>query len=118
MLAFATLASREFSGRAFRWLPMLVLIGTLGFWDRAHARDPVLFDAWWSSETLANYIGLVPGAASMDLTYHLRNLPWFAWPSLPLLLWTLWTRGRGFNGGLREPGVVVPAILSAVMLVN
>ena len=212
MLAFATLASREFSGRAFRWLPMLVLIGTLSFWDRAHslsgelgltagiaialygfaialrrpwlgglwlgvgiavafgsrglqgpawiaitaivlvwfggpwrtrayaatlltatiwalvlslpwvvalhARDPALFDAWWSSETLANYIGLVPGAASMDLTYHLRNLPWFAWPSLPLLLWTLWTRGRGFNGGLREPGVVVPAILSAVMLVN
>src|SRR5689334_881021 len=37
MLVFATLASREFSGGAFRWLPMLVLIGTLGFWDRAHA---------------------------------------------------------------------------------
>jgi len=212
MLMFATLASREFSGGAFRWLPMLVLIGTLGFWDRAHAlsgelgttaavaialygfalalrrpwfgglwlgvgigvafgsrglqgpawlaitaavlpffgtpwrtrayaatlvaaalialaislpwvmtlhaRDAALFDAWWSSETLANYVGFVPGAAPMDITYHLRNLPWFAWPSLPLLLWTFWTRGRGFNGGLREPGIIVPSILSAVMLAN
>ncbi|HEY2817805.1 MAG TPA: hypothetical protein VGK44_11820 [Casimicrobiaceae bacterium] len=212
MLVFATLASREFSGRAFRWLAMLVLIGTLGFWDRAHAlsgelgvtaavaialygfalalrrpwlggvwlgvgigvafgsrglqgpawlaitaavlplfgatwrtrayaatlfaailialaislpwvvtlhaRDPALFDAWWSSETWANYVGFVAGAAPMDVTYHLRNLPWFAWPSLPLLLWTFWTRGRGFNGGLREPGIIVPGILSAVMLAN
>ena len=212
MLTFATLASREFSGRAFRWVPMLVLIGTLGFWDRAHAlsgelgvavgvaialygfaialrrpwlggvwlgvgiavafgsrglqgpawlaitalllplcgapwrtrayaatllaaavwalalsvpwvaalhaRGAAVFDAWWSNEALANYLGFVPGAGPMDLTYHLRNLPWFAWPSLPLLLWTLWTRGRGFNGGLREPGIVVPGILAAVILAN
>ena len=212
MLTFATLASREFSGRAFRWLPMLVLIGTLGFWDRAHAlsgelgiatgvaialygfalalrrpwsggvwlgvgiafaflsrglqgpawlamtalllplfgapwrtraylatlctatvvalalslpwivalqgRDPAMFDQWWNGEALANYVGFVKGADPMDLTYHLRNLPWFAWPSLPLLLWTFWTRGRGFNGGLREPGIVVPGVLSAVILVN
>ena len=82
------------------------------------ARDPAVFDTWWSSETLANYVGLVAGAEPMELTYHLRNLPWFAWPSLPLLLWMLWTRGRGFNGGLREPGIIVPGILSAVILAN
>ena len=37
--------------------------------------------------------------------YYLKNLPWFAWPALPLALWTLWIRGRGFNGGLGPPGV-------------
>ena len=212
MLTFAALASREFAGRAYRWLPVLILIGTLGFWDRAHAlsgelgmtvgiavalygfalalrrpwmggvllgvgiaiafgsrglqgpawilitavvlpfaaslwrtrayaatlgtaivvacalslpwvialhsRDPGLFDAWWSSESLANYVGFVAGASPADPTYQLRNLPWFAWPALPLLLWTLWTRSRGFNGGLAQPALIVPGVLSAVILVN
>ena len=212
MLTFAALASRELSGRAFRWLPILVIIGTLGYWDRAHAlsgelgtslgiaialygfalalrrpfaggvalglgiaiafgsrglqgpgwvaitalllpfagppwrtrayaatlglaaaiavalalpwivtlnaRDPALFDLWWSGETWASYLGFLPGSSPMDPTYQLRNLPWFAWPALPLLIWTLWTRGRGFNGGLAEPGIIVPGVLALVILVN
>ena len=32
VLAFASLASRELNGRAFRWLPVLVLVGSIGFW--------------------------------------------------------------------------------------
>ena len=38
-----------------------------------------------------------------DPLFLAKNLPWFAWPALPLALWTLWTRGRGFNGGLASP---------------
>jgi 4-amino-4-deoxy-L-arabinose transferase-like glycosyltransferase len=37
MLLFSALASREFSGRAYRWMPVLILVGSLGFWDRSHA---------------------------------------------------------------------------------
>jgi 4-amino-4-deoxy-L-arabinose transferase-like glycosyltransferase len=37
MLLFAALASRELSGRAYRWMPVLILVGSLGFWDRSHA---------------------------------------------------------------------------------
>ena len=44
-----------------------------------------------------------------------KNLPWFAWPALPLVLWTLWTRGRGFNGGLAQPGVQLPGMLALVI---
>src|SRR4029450_8541672 len=40
------------------------------------------------------------------------------WPALPLAIWTLWTRGRGFNGGLREPGVEIPGVLSLIILAN
>jgi 4-amino-4-deoxy-L-arabinose transferase-like glycosyltransferase len=212
LLVFAALASREFSGRAFRWLPVLILIGTLGFWERAHvvsgelgmavgvaialygfalalrrplaggawlglgaaiafgsrglqgpgwlivtamllpligapwrtrayaatlgaaiavglalslpwmfalhARDPALFDLWWSNQKVSEYLALGPDAADAEPLYHLRNLPWFAWPALPLVVWTFWTRGRGFNGGLREPGIEVPAVLSLVILAN
>jgi len=212
MLTFAALASRELSGRAFRWLPIMLLIGTLGFWDRAHAlsgelgvtvgvavalygfalalrrplvggiwlgigaaiafgsrglqgpawlaitalalpfagapwrtrayavtlavgvlvalamalpwvialygRDPALFDLWWRTETWSNYIGYLPDSSPADPTYQLRNLPWFAWPALPLVIWTLWTRGRGFNGGIRDPGILVPGVLALVILLN
>ena len=36
-------ASRELNGRAFRWLPVLILVGSVGFWDRAHVLSPELF---------------------------------------------------------------------------
>ena len=204
-------ASRELNGRAFRWLPVLILVGSVGFWDRAHvlspelfvtlgiatglwgfalalrkpilggvalgaglaiafmgdgflgplwlvvtalalpacgpewrtrayfvtvvtafasgvvlslpwplllhARDPALFAQWLASETPADYVALM-GSGHAEPMYYLRNLAWFAWPSLPLLLWLLWLRGRGFNGGLREPGIVIPGVLSLVILAN
>ena len=203
-------ASRELNGRAFRWLPVLILVGSIGFWDRAHvlspelfvtvgvalalygfalalrrpawggvalgagvavaflgrgvlgplwlaaaalilpacgpewrnrayaltlavalavalaaalpwplalhARDPALFAQWWSGESLSNFVAL-PGGGAEPL-YYLRNLLWFAWPSLPLILWLLWLRGRGFNGGLSEPGVVIPGVLALVLLAS
>jgi 4-amino-4-deoxy-L-arabinose transferase-like glycosyltransferase len=212
VLVFASLASREFSGRAFRWLPVLILIGTLGFWERAHlvsgelgvtagvaialygfalalrrpvgggvwlglggafafgslglqapvwlgvtalllplvgaawrtrayaatvaiavavalgstlpwlyalhARGPALFELWWSSQNLADHLGFLSAEADANPLYQLRNLPWFAWPALPLVAWTLWIRARGFNGGLREPGIEVPAVMSLVILAN
>src|SRR5436190_4485970 len=34
------LAGRELYGRDFRWLPVLVFIGCIGLWDRAHALAP------------------------------------------------------------------------------
>src|SRR3989440_10036222 len=72
MLTFTTLASREFSGRAFRWLPMLVLIGTLGFWDRAHA--------------LSGELGI---AAGIPLALY----------RFSLALRQPWDGGRGVRGG-------------------
>ncbi len=211
ILIATALASRELNGRAFRWLPVLLLVGSVGFWDRAHvlspelfltvgvavglyglalalrrplaggawfgagiaiaflgrgllgpgwllpaalllplcgtewrnrayaatlaiavvvaiamslpwpvalhARDPALFAQWWQGESFGAYFAGTGGGPA-DPLYYLRNLIWFAWPALPLLLWLLWLRGRGFNGGLREPGIIVPGVLSLVMLTH
>ncbi len=205
-------ASRELNGRALRWLPVLILIGSVGFWDRAHAlspelgdtagvavalygfalalrrpvaggivlgigvalaflgrgmlgpvwlvvsalllplvdkpwrtraygltllvalsvalplalswplalhmRDPALFALWWNGETLGNYVAFFGNSDEFAPGYYFKNLLWFAWPSLPLILWMLWTRGRGFNGGFRDPGFQVPAVVSVVMLTS
>src|SRR6202171_4823186 len=34
------LSGRELYGRAFRWLPVLIFIGCIGLWDRAHQLSP------------------------------------------------------------------------------
>ncbi len=209
VLLFTSLASRELNGRAFRWLPVLVLVGSIGMWERAHAlsgelglttgisialygfalalrrpvaggvalaagavisflscglggpiwlsltllllplaspmwrtrahvatsaialavalplsvwwplalleRSPSLLAAWTTAEHWRDYFAPAAGAG-FDPLYIARNLPWLAWPAVPLVLWVLWIRGRGFNGGMRDAGVVLPGILALVIL--
>jgi 4-amino-4-deoxy-L-arabinose transferase-like glycosyltransferase len=83
-----------------------------------HMRDAALFAQWWKGETLGNYVAFFGSEGDFAPGYYVKNLLWFAWPSLPLILWMLWTRGRGFNGGLRDPGVQVPAVMSLVIIAS
>lgn len=211
-LLFSALAASELGGATQRWLPVLILIGSVGLWDRAHvlsaelalltglaiavygqalalrraivggvwigvgaataflgsglqgpiwlvlamailaaldrrwrspqhalagvialavslalaapwllalhARDPALVDAWLAAESPGQYIAWLDDAGAANPLYHARNLLWFAWPALPLIAWMLWTRGRGFNGGLAQPSVQIPGILALVIYVN
>jgi 4-amino-4-deoxy-L-arabinose transferase-like glycosyltransferase len=204
-----SLAGREVYGRAFRWLPALLFIGSIGLWDRGHQlspeigalladalalyalalilrrnviggallglsigvaflcrgplgaalialtalflplfapwrkrryvlalalaaaialplvaawplalylREPALFSEWLEAHSLAKFFGLAAGSPPVEPFYYLENLPWFAWPALPLALWTLWVRGRGFNGSLASPGVALPLTFLCVLL--
>ena len=209
ILLFAALASRELNGRAFRWLPVLILIGSIGFWERAHAlsaelglaagvslalygyalalrrpvagglalglgaataflaygfagpvwlaavaallpaisptwrtrahaltaatallvalpagglwplalaqRSPETWAAWLAASDWHAHIAPLAGSG-FDPLYAIRNLPWFAWPAVPLVLWLAWIRGRGYNGGLRDDGVVLPGTFALVIL--
>jgi 4-amino-4-deoxy-L-arabinose transferase-like glycosyltransferase len=211
ILLLTALASRALNGRAWRWPPVLILIGTVGLWDRAHAlspelgvtmamalalwgfavalrrplaggiangaalglaflcgglapaawllvtmaalplagapwrgrafgvtaattlvlggliaaiwplalalRDPSLVQAWLDGQSWRHVLAL-PGMDGAAPAYYLRTLLWFAFPALPLIAWMLWTRGRGFNGGLGTPGVIVPGILALVILAS
>jgi 4-amino-4-deoxy-L-arabinose transferase-like glycosyltransferase len=205
-----SLTARELYGRAFRWLPVLLFIGSVGLWDRGHQlspeigalvadavalyalalvlrrplvggallgaavgfaflcrgplgaalivltasflplfaswrtqryalalvvaaaiaiplvlvwpvalylREPALFVQWLEAHAIGKFFGLVEGSPPVEPFYYLENLPWFAWPALPLALWTLWVRGRGFNGSLASPGVELPLTFFCVVLV-
>jgi hypothetical protein len=83
-----------------------------------YRRDPALLDAWLATEGLAQHIAWFGDPALANPLYHARNLLWFAWPALPLIAWTLWTRGRGFGGGLAQPSVQIPGVLALVIYVN
>ena len=211
ILGYASLACRELNGRAYRWVPVLVLIGSMGFWERSHVlsgelgltagvaiglyglalalrrpvpggialglgatigflslgyagplwflataailpivsptwrtkahlatvaiaiaialplsaawpialaqRSPDIHAAWTAAENWREYFAPAAGSG-FDPLYIPKNLPWFAWPALPLALWALWIRGRGFNGGLGDAGVVLPGVLALVVLVS
>jgi 4-amino-4-deoxy-L-arabinose transferase-like glycosyltransferase len=201
--------ARELSGRAYRWLPVLLFIGSVGLWDRAHqlapelglllgvalgqygfalglrrsvaggvalglgvavaflsrgfmgplwlaltalilplrssnfrtrnfalalvtalavalplaaswpvalaVRSPADLATWWAAQSWTDWIGPFSPRASSDPGVLLKNLLWFASPPLLLAAWTLWTRGRGFNGGLNVPAVELPATLALVI---
>jgi len=210
ILALTAWTGRELNGRAFRWVPVLVLVGSLGLFDRSHqissdvgllfavalglyalalakrreiaagillgaalavaflcyallgpfwiaasalllpvvaaewrtrryavalaigfavgvvlggawplalyARSPELFAAWRDAQSVSAHVPFLPDSAPVNLLYLPRNLVWFAWPALPLIVWAAWIRGRGFNGGFAQPGVVVPGVVAAVIL--
>jgi 4-amino-4-deoxy-L-arabinose transferase-like glycosyltransferase len=81
-------------------------------------RDPTLVDVWLAAESPTQWIALPGADGQADPLYHARNLLWFAWPALPLMAWTLWTRGRGFSGGLAQPAVQIPGVLALVVYLN
>jgi len=81
-------------------------------------RDPALVDVWLAAESPTQWIAFPGGEGQADPLYHARNLLWFAWPALPLIAWTLWTRGRGFSGGLAQPAVQIPGVLALVVYLN
>ena len=209
-LLLLSLAGRELYGQAFRWLPVLLFIGCIGLWDRAHAlapeigllpsfalalyalavaprrpllsgvwvglaagaaflckgaiwpalialtalllpvfptwrnrgyivtlmvafviavpiiiawpialysRDPASLAQWADAQSLVRYFGLTASSPPSEPLFYLKNLPWFAWPALPLALWTLWLRARGYNGGVFTPGIELPLTMSVVVLV-
>ena len=204
-----SLSGRELYGRAFRWLPVLLFIGCVGLWERAHQlspdvgvlaadalalyalalaprraalggvllgvaagwaflirgglgtglialtavvlpvfapwrrrgygatlsiaaavalpllvawplelylRAPASFEQWREAQDPIRFFGLAPGSPPVEPLYYFKNLLWFAWPALPLVLWTLWVRGRGFNGRLTSAGVALPVTMGVVTL--
>lgn len=97
--AFALLLS------ALPWL----LIWPLALYQQA----PELFGGWWHAETLGRFAPLSASGAIGTL-YYLNLLPWFAWPAWPLALWALWKARRNV---LNEPGIVLPLLIFASLLV-
>src|SRR5690242_2621788 len=82
-----------------------------------YLRSPALFEQWSQAQDLARLFGLAADSPPVEPLYYVKNLPWFAWPALPLALWTLWLRGRGYNGRLTGAGVALPATMLGVALI-
>jgi len=116
-IAFASWRTRGYATSVAVALAIALPISALWLVALA-ASSAVDFAAWWSAQSWTDWFGPLSPKAPADPVVLLKNLLWFAWPSLPLAVWTLWTRGRGFNGGLATPAIELPGTLAAVMLVS
>ncbi len=73
-----------------------------------YERSPELFAQWFWVEDLGRLYVFVPAGQEPSALYFLKTIPWFAWPALPLALWTLWQGGRK---GLANPEIQLPLTL-------
>jgi 4-amino-4-deoxy-L-arabinose transferase-like glycosyltransferase len=88
-------------------LPWLIL------WPVAlYTRAPELFSEWLWVHNLGwiwNYRRL----AEVNPTFYVGTLTWYAWPALPLALWTLW---QGGARALQQPQYQLPLLTFAVFV--
>ncbi|MGH8756934.1 MAG: ArnT family glycosyltransferase, partial [Burkholderiales bacterium] len=77
-----------------------------------YQRSPELFAQWFWVKDLGRLFGFAPAGKELSALYFLKNIPWFAWPALPLALWTLW---RGGRKGLANPEIQLPLTLFAAL---
>ncbi|MDD5404368.1 MAG: glycosyltransferase family 39 protein [Sulfuricella sp.] len=78
-----------------------------------YQRAPQLFSEWLLVNNMGRFIGTAHLSDSHEPAYYLRMLPWFAWPTLPLALWTLWHQGWS---AWRKPYIALPLTLFLVTL--
>ena len=78
-----------------------------------YQRSPQLFTEWLWLNNLGRFAGFARLGTTNDHDYYLTILPWFAWPALPLAVWTLWRhRWRGWA----SPAVALPLAVFLLIL--
>lgn len=55
-----------------------------------YSRSPELFTEWFWVNNWGRFTGTAKLGPAGDHWFYLVNLPWYAWPALPIALWALW----------------------------
>ncbi len=120
LAAVLPLASPLWAGRRYALTAAMAALAAaplVGGWlaALAHASPPAL--APWLASALATPWGeLFAHDEAPQVTYFVRNLPWYAWPAWPLAAWSLW---RGRRTLRSRPELVLPlAAFAAFLLVT
>ena len=93
-------------------LPWLIIWPAL-----LYQRSPALFMEWFWVNNLGRFFGFAKLGPGNGHWHYFEILPWFAWPALPIALWTLWHDGRT---GLRRPEtqLVLTAFLAMLAVLS
>lgn len=81
-------------------------------WPTAlYLRSPELFQLWFWDNNFGRYLGFVDLGPPVEPIFWVRTLPWVTFPVLPLVIWSLWATR---HTALRNPGVRLALVVSAV----
>jgi len=78
-----------------------------------HRRSPILLQEWLAQDPVGAIFFARVAKHVHAWHEYLELLPWYAWPVLPLAVWTLW---HGRRGALAQPAVQLPLATFLVML--
>ncbi|MDH4234487.1 MAG: glycosyltransferase family 39 protein [Gallionella sp.] len=99
-LAIATLA-------ALPWLAIWPLL--------LYLRSPELFADWAWAHNIGNWIDYAKRGPTNESFYYLKNIPWLAWPAMPLAAWVVWQSRKRLA---QRDDLQLPLASFAVMLVT
>ncbi|BBJ00404.1 glycosyl transferase [Ferrigenium kumadai] len=55
-----------------------------------YQHSPRLFADWAWAHNIGRWVDYAEHGPTVDSFYYLKNLPWLAWPALPLAAWAVW----------------------------
>ncbi len=80
-----------------------------------YQHSPQLFSEWAWTHNIGKWIDHAKHGPGMDALYYLENLPWFAWPALPLAAWVVWKSRKRLS---QRVDLQLPLVSFMVMLVT
>ncbi|HEX5363623.1 MAG TPA: glycosyltransferase family 39 protein [Gallionella sp.] len=80
-----------------------------------YLHSPQLFADWAWSHNIGNWFDYIKAGPNRDSFYYLKNLPWLAWPALPLAAWAVWQSRKRLA---QRDDLQLPLVAFAVMLVT
>jgi 4-amino-4-deoxy-L-arabinose transferase-like glycosyltransferase len=79
-----------------------------------YQQAPKLFTEWAWQHNIGNWLDFARNGFNKDIFYYLKNLPWLAWPALPLAIWSVWRERRSLS---QRDDLQLPLVSFLVMFV-
>ena len=97
-------------------IAVLVSLPWLTIWPwLLYQHSPQLFTDWAWTHNIGRWFTYARGGAGQQSFYYLQNLPWLAWPALPLAVWVVW---KSRHRLAQRDDLQLPLVSFAVMLVT
>lgn len=80
-----------------------------------YQHSPQLFAEWAWTHNIGHWLDYAKSGPDGESLYYLKNLPWIAWPALPLAAWTIWQSRRRLA---QRDDLHLPLVAFGVMFVT
>ena len=80
-----------------------------------YQHSPRLFADWAWTHNIGHWLDYAKSGPNRESLYYLKNLPWIAWPALPLAAWVLWQSRKRLA---QRDDLQLPLVTFGVMLVT